>query len=230
MQPADVALRDKFKLKVEPPKVDFQSGGEGAEVFFQVKGLEQLAATLRSMPKIARRTAGVEMANIAHEVIADARDNYVPYKSGALHDSGDADEYSESMDSEITQIAMWFGGPLSATQGHGGEAAVTFEGERFTATGKGVSTDKKKIVDAAEYAFQQHEYMHKSYTKLGTGPKYLELPLMKIIDTIGPRIANAVGLSWGGGDASPAFFSGGKEEKLNSIGASATVKVVEGLL
>ena len=177
------------KLVIIPPKIDFQSGGEGADLFMSVKGLDALAATLRSMPQVAKDAAGFEMADIAHEVIDDADANYVPWETRALLESGNADEYVAGSGAEITQIAMWYGQTIS-------ESAKEAIGRAIIA---GDISGKPR--DPSQYAEIQHEDMSFNHPR-GGGPKYLEIPLNKIVGTIGPRIASKVAEAWGAGGAS----------------------------
>lgn len=182
------------KLVVEPPEPPWQSGGTGSDVLFQISGIEALAATLRSMPKVYRDAAGYEMANIAHEVVDDAKDNYVPFRFGGLKDSGDADEYDPNGSGvDITQIAMWFGGPAAVSVSDVSVHSIASKQHRA------IHSEGLHIVDPSLYALAQHEDLsyHHHPPPDQTGPKYLERPLIKIQDTIVPRIAKAAGIALG---------------------------------
>lgn len=174
------------RMVLAAPKVDYRSGGVDADVSFEVSGLEALAINLRSMPKFARDAAGIEMSDIAHEIIDLARDEFVPKKTWALHDSGDADEYLPDTvnNPEITEIKMWFGAPLS-------EKAKTESGLAIAAG------DIAGVKDPSEYAWIQHEDFNLHHPNGGMA-KYLEIPFDLYKDSVPQRIGEAIAKSWGG--------------------------------
>ena len=185
------------KLVVQPPKVDFDSGGASADVSFACSGLQSLSETLLSLGKVYRDAAGYKMADIAHEIIEDAKDNYVPYETGALHDSGDADEYDPATSPDITEIAMWFGAPGSQIESSPG-ARTTLEVtvKRRMTENEGLTQTK----DPSLYALEQHENMiYKHHPPPDqTGPKYLERPFNARAPRMAEEIAESVGIAFGG--------------------------------
>lgn len=182
------------KLVIKPPTVDIKSGGMGSDVFFEVTGSKSLQETLRQLSGVARDAAGMELAQIGHEVILSAKETYVPERFGRLRDSGDSDEYNPLSGVDITTIAIWFGAPPS---GLGGGAAIS----SAVAAQAGLSEE----ADPSVYALAQHETLYQNYTKAGTGPKYLETPFMLAQPTVGPRIARAVAEAWGMNEHFVAF-------------------------
>lgn len=197
------------KLVIQQPKVDYQSGGEGADLFMSISGIDALVATLRAMPQVAKDAAGFEMADIAHEIIEDAKANYVPWETGELRDSGNADEYTPNSGAEITEIKMWFGQSRSESANAAIQAAIL------------VGDLSGAPRDPSEYAEIQHEDMLFKHPR-GGGPKYLEIPFNKVLNTIVPRIASKIFESWGGGasEVSPRFveYAFGKPEIESSVG------------
>lgn len=158
------------KAQFLAPKIDFVTSGAGAEVM-RLVGAEALAANILMLPMIIRNAANREMSIIAHEIILDAQENYVPVDVGNLRDSGDSDEAVENSTQEITQIGMWFGGEPTVEQ---------------TAHG---------VVDVRKYALEQHEnmeYKHNDPARPQAGAKYLERPFVTKMPDIGPRIARAI--------------------------------------
>lgn len=184
------AILPAKQVTFNKPTVDFVSGSNGAEVL-RVTGAQALRDNILLLPVAAREAAAREMAVIAAEVIEDAKENYVPVDTGDLRDSGDSDDYVPDSTEEVTIVAMWFGGEVTAEElAHG-----------------------KK--DVREYALEQHENME--YRHSVGGPKYLERPFVKIIDTVGPRIANAiaVALNLNSSFVSMALLSG--DEPITSV-------------
>lgn len=169
-----------------PPvaKPPFSSGGSGADVSYSISGSDEIISTLKKVPKWYVDAAGYEMAEIAHEVIQDAKDHYVPFKFGPLKDSGGADEYKPNGSMkvpEITEIRMWFGAPVAAS--------ASLEGKRLSFNEGGLS-----VQDASAYALEQHEnltFKHNPPPDM-TGPKYLERPLLAKFDQIEERLAKAM--------------------------------------
>jgi hypothetical protein len=116
--------------------------------------------------------AGAELSIIAHEIIEDAKENYVPFRTGVLKDSGDSDEYIPNRGIELTQIAMWFGGVV------GPEAL------------------EHGVRSAQEYALVQHEDL--TFHHEFGGPKYLERPYDQAVGKVPDRLAQAVSNALGG--------------------------------
>lgn len=179
-----------LKPKLQAPTVDFVSGSEGAEVYYFMEGMESLIANISVLPKYYRDAAGYEMANIAADIIQDARDNYVPYRDGALRDSGASDEYNPSANVTIAEIGMWFAGgpPLGMGSsgrkvGHGSEAGR-------------VAQEGMHVIDPRDYALEQHE--NPAFVHPVLGPvshpqwKYLETPFNKMVPNVLPRISKAI--------------------------------------
>jgi hypothetical protein len=154
-----------------PPTVDFISGSEGADVYFSVSGIKSLSKNLMELSGASMDAAGNELSVIAHEIIEDAKENYVPFLFGHLKASGDSDEYTPGKGIQLTQIMMWFGGVV------GPEAL------------------EAGIVSAEKYALEQHENLEFKHS-IG-GPKYLERPFDKVRPTILPRVAKVIGESLG---------------------------------
>lgn len=171
--------------RLEKPKVDFVSGGAGSDVEFSYSGLEALEANLLKLGEYAMDAAGYEMANIARDVIADAKgetwdDSMVPILSGALRDSGDHDEYAPGRAQSFIQIAMWFGAPI------------------------GPEAREAGIKDTHVYAIAQHEDL--TFAHEYGGAKYLEIPFEARKPEVAPRIAKAVGRALGGTTALDVAF------------------------
>jgi hypothetical protein len=179
-----------LKPKMQPPTVDFVSGSEGAEVYYFMEGMESLLANLSVIPKYYQDIAGYEMANIAADIIADARDNYVPYQDGALRDSGASDEYNPSAGMTIVEIGMWFaGGPAAGMGSEGRKIGHASASGRAAAAGL-------HVIDPTSYALEQHENPAFIHPVLGpvSDPqyKYLEKPFLKAVPSVLPRIAKAI--------------------------------------
>lgn len=179
--------------KMAPPTADFVSGGEAAGVEVSASGLTSLEANIRSLGSVAMEAAGREMELIMSEVIKDAQDNYVPWDTRDLIDSGDWDQYDQIgrvTNPTIVEIKGWFGSPLTELAAH--QAMVLGR------------TQGLFVHDPNKYALAQHEGIdpasgkpYVNYTH-GGGPKYLELPFTKIVPTIAPRIMLAVNKALGG--------------------------------
>lgn len=202
MQAADVARL--AKIKVVPPTIDWKSGSEGAEVYFQSKGAKSLQETLLQLGSGMMEVAVEEMTKIAAEVILDAKENYVPVDTGNLRDSGNSDEYIPNRGQTVAQIAMWFGGVVTKEEAAHG------------------------VKDVRGYALEQHENLEYHHPAMdyktgfggpvgggppgsGTGgPKYLERPLQvmepKVVPRIASRIAEAMAEA-GGTITNPAFIA-----------------------
>lgn len=157
------------KIVLTPPKVDFVSESEGAEVSFKAIGLEALEENLKKLAPAVQNAAGYEMAKIAAEIIEDAKENYVPVDTGDLKASGDSDSYDETKLFSIIKIAMWFGGEV------GPEAL------------------EHGVKDVRSYALEQHENLL-FHHNVG-GPKYLERPFLIAEPTMLKRIADACGIA-----------------------------------
>lgn len=191
-------------LVIEPPKIDFTSGGKGADVYFEASGLESLAKTIMGMSKQIRDAAGFAMSDILFEVIDDAKANYVPVDTGALKDSGNADEYVPRYDTSIIELACWFGAPVSHKMANlGFEQTVDQEGKIKTVkshkAGVGLQVKRPEL-----YAEDQHENMQYKHP-MGGGPKYLEIPFNARVPKMAERIANACGIVLGGVGKDPYF-------------------------
>jgi hypothetical protein len=177
---------------VQPPiKLDFKSGGADADVSFSFTGMDDLATLLLSAPGAVRQACGYEMADIAHEVIALSKDEYVPRDTMALYDSANADEYDPRTDAGITQIGMWYAAP--------GYASMSSDTNFVTATdkeGKVIGTYRQStghgggmvLKQPEKYALEQHENMEYDHHGIG-GPKYLERPFMLKQPEVFPRLA-----------------------------------------
>lgn len=163
-----------------PPKVDWQSGGEGSDVFYSMSGMEALQANLDALPQACQDAAGVEMQKIAMEIIEEARDTYVPYKFGALRDSAGYDDYKPGEGIKATEIGMWFGAPGSSSTP--GEAIAVHE--------------NLTVKDPSMYAEDQHENLSYEHPIVGpvTAPaaKYLETPFTLKQPDVAERIARAI--------------------------------------
>jgi hypothetical protein len=163
-----------------PPKIDWQSGGEGSEVFYSMSGMEALQANLDTLPIACQDAAGVEMQKIAMEIIEEARDTYVPYKYGALRDSAGYDEYEVGKGIKVTEIGMWFGAPGGGSPA--GEAIAIHE--------------NLTVKDPSLYAEDQHSNTSYNHPIVGpvTAPsaKYLEIPFTLKQPEVAERIARAI--------------------------------------
>lgn len=191
------------KIKLEPPKVDFVSGSEGAEVFYKLEGMASLIANIGELAPFYQDCAGYEMADIAAEIIQRAKDEFVPYRDGPLRDSGMSDEYQPGRGIQITEIAMWFAGP----------GAVLGMGSSGRQVGKStlhaeVAQAGLHVTDPTVYALEQHENLSFVHPVLGpvTSPqaKYLERPYMEMMPNILPRIAGRIAREM---NMNPSFVS-----------------------
>lgn len=184
-------------LKKEVPKVDFQSGGTGSDVFYQMKGMQAMIANITLLPKLYRDAAGYELANILADVIIDSRDNYVPYQNGVLRDSAGSDEYVPSAENFL-EMGCWYAAP-------GGIIGMGSQGRQV---GKSTSAGHARemglhVEDPTLYAVVQHEDPEFKHPVLGPVAtpqwKYLEQPFNKMTPNIMPRITDAIeaaGGSW----------------------------------
>lgn len=211
-----------------PPEVTFQSGSEGADVFFKATGLQALEDNLRALGKVAVDAAGYEMADIMREVIIDSQENYVPVDTGDLHDAANSDDYTPGSGATITKIAAWYaspgdqgGGPGLAgltTKAHSGEdTSIGSRAAAQAATVKGKMARLKSLHEAGGgiheprlYALDQHEnptYKH-GLNYSGSGPgqmEYLKRPFDKKVGSMLQRIGIAVGRAMG--TNAPSAFS-----------------------
>lgn len=173
------------KPKFEAPKVDWQSGGLGVDVFYQMEGMEALQNNIDMLPQFYQDVAGREMTVIASEIIEEAREKYVPYRFGALRDSAGFDEYEPGKGIRVTEIGMWFGAPGSGLDE--GSALAVHEG--------------LSVKDPSVYAEDQHENL--SYAHPVIGPvetpqaKYLEIPVLLKAPDVPQRIASAIDAAGG---------------------------------
>lgn len=181
---------------IEPPTIDFKSGGSDADVMFEASGLESLAKTILGMGKPIRDAAGWEMSNILFEIIDDSGANYVPKDTMALYDSRGADEYNPNLNSNFIELACWYGAPVSTKSQMDFEQAVDPEGNIKTVkshkAGGGFKVKRPEL-----YAQDQHENMQYKHPH-GGGPKYLEIPFNKRVPKMAERIAAACGIVVGG--------------------------------
>jgi hypothetical protein len=133
------------------------------------------------------------MANIAAEIIEDAKENYVPYKYGALYDSGRSDEYDPNKRLDITQIGMWFGGASDIGMGSSSRKVGHAKG---SAEASVAGAQSGHIIDPSVYALEQHENLSFRHPVVGpvSNPqaKYLERPLLKATPTVIPRLKQAI--------------------------------------
>jgi hypothetical protein len=203
----------------KPPPPAWVSGGATADVyydtqgaFYEMRGMDALQQNIALLPEACQDAAGCEMANIAAEVIQDAKDNYVPVKFGNLKDSGRSDEYEPGRGMGITEIGMWFGGPPDVGSGGAGVSTAA-------ATQAGLSA----TADPALYALVQHEFLGYHHT-IG-GAKYLEKPLLAMLPKILPRIARAIAEIQGVTPRSALFALGGGPQR----GASGQFEKGSGL-
>lgn len=178
------------------PEITFQSGSEGADVYFQATGLGALEENLKSLGRVAMDAAGYEMAAIMREIIIDSQENYVPVDSGDLHDTADSDEYQPNRGETITKIAAWYAAP-----GQGAErvAAPTRASRARLAELHEIGGS---IHDPAKYALDQHEnptYVHGlNWSGSGLGqPEYLKRPFDAKVPSMLERIGKAVGIGIG---------------------------------
>lgn len=172
--------------KPAPVKVDWESGGKDADVYASLEGMSALIANIEAMPENAQHAAGYEMADIAEEVIADAKENYVPKLTWRLHDSGGSDEYNPKANMGFAEIRMWFGAPPDGVS----------SGQETIAGSAAIAMGLNLVVDPSEYAYVQHENMEWTHPN-GGGPKYLERPFIAKLPTVVPRLAAAVGRALG---------------------------------
>lgn len=183
------------KVPAPVPEVDFVSGA-GDGVNLTATGLGAFESLLRTMPKNVRDAAGFEMQAIGRDVIAYARENnFIPYDTGALYDSGDSDDYDPNTNATITKIAMWFGGPPRTLSAEAAGVGNTVEHLRALGL-KLVGQDVLQTKDASIYAMEQHENMQYDHHGIG-GPKYLERPFLAFYPAIQGRIAAAAGIAIG---------------------------------
>jgi len=169
-----------------PPTTDFVSGGDGSDVFYTMTGLESLLDTISRLPDFVKDVAGFEAADIAAEVIVKAKE-VVPRDAGNLADSGMSDEYVPGNGISIIELGMWFGAP-GVSVGFGATERTIGKSRRSgAATQMGLHE-----VDPSLYALRMHEELFEHYTTPGTGPKYLEKPLLETAPTIVPRINAAI--------------------------------------
>lgn len=174
-------------------KADYKSGGADADVEFEVRGIDYLEQLLRWYPKATRAVAGLKMADILSEILADSKENYVPRDTMALHDSGAHDEYDPAIDQDITQLAIWYAAP--------GYANVSADTNFVTATdveGKVIGTYRQStghgggmvLKQPERYALEQHENME--YKHPFGSAKYLEIPFNKRAHNVPAEIAAAI--------------------------------------
>jgi len=169
-----------------PPPPAWKSGGETADVyydtrdaFYKMTGMNALQQNLEMLPEYLQDVAGTEMANIAADVIANAKNGFVPWKLGHLSDSGRSDDYEPGQGVGITEIGMWFGGPPDAGGGGAAMSAAVVEQEGLS------------VIDPSKYALVQHEDLSFNHP-MGGGAKYLEKPLLAMLPNILPRLAKAI--------------------------------------
>lgn len=188
-------LRVAAPPKKEAPKVDFQSGGTGADVFYQMSGMQALLANLTTLPKFYRDIAGTEVANILADIIIDSRDNYVPYMNGVLRDSAGSDEYVAASDN-IAELGCWYAAP-------GGIKGMGSQGRQI---GKSTKASYARehglhVEDPTIYAIVQHEDAEFKHPVLGPVAKpqwkYLEQPFNAMTPNIIPRVSAAIELAGG---------------------------------
>jgi hypothetical protein len=190
-------LRVSTPPKKAVPKVDFQSGGTGADVFYQASGFGAMIENIGNLPKLYKDAAGYEVANILADIIQDSRDNYVPYQNGPLRDSAGSDEYVPAAEN-VLEMGCWYASP----GGHIGLGSQTRQVGKKTAH-LAAKEQGLHVEDPSLYAIVQHEDPSFKHPVLGPvatpQDKYLEKPFNKMIPNVMPRVTKAIeeaGGSW----------------------------------
>lgn len=132
-----------------------------------VKGNDKVKKGLTSLLRDLEKKQLQSIKVEAELIMTDSKANYVPVDKGTLRQSGTIGDPVRKGD-EIT-ISMGYGGAAAAyataLHEHPSESSPpTWEGKALT------------------------------FTKPGTGPKYLEQPLMKAVDGMAERLASRIKL------------------------------------
>jgi hypothetical protein len=134
-----------------------------------IDGIDELKAKLTANAPKARQAVKVVLYQFAEEVMAASKETYVPVLTGALMNTG---KVMPPVDS---------GDEVSVTLGYGDESV-----------GYAIYVHENMIgfhSDIATHELQGSSTIH--WTRPGSGPKYLEIPLKSVQDTLPGRIAKA---------------------------------------
>jgi hypothetical protein len=132
-----------------------------------LKGVKELTKKLREVTRDLEKQQMKALKIEGERIMTDSKQNYVPVDKGTLRSSG------------IVSDPVKEGDTISISLGYGGAAAA--------------------------YATALHEYPSDAnpptwngqpltFSKPGTGPKFLELPLMKAVDGMTERLAEHIKL------------------------------------
>jgi hypothetical protein len=130
-----------------------------------IKGFSELEKKCKSMIERLEKENMKGMKIEAEKIMTDSKKNYVPVDKGTLRQTGMVGDPVKS------------GDDITVTLGYGGAAAAY-----ATALHEHPSDSSPPTWEGKELTF----------TKDGTGPKYLERPLMKAVDGLKERIAERV--------------------------------------
>lgn len=130
-----------------------------------VRGVKEVSKKLKDLTRDLEKQQMRSLKIEAERIMTDSKQNYVPVDKGTLRNTG------------IVNDPVKNGDEISISMGYGGQAAP--------------------------YATSLHEYSSPSnpptwngepltFTKPGTGPKFLELPLMKAVDGMLERLASRI--------------------------------------
>jgi hypothetical protein len=122
------------------------------------KGEKQLLRRLREAARNAEKVMMEAVNNVAEKVLKDSKENYVPYESGALHDSGAI--FRRYYWGRLVRVEIGYGGVSRGTNQY---AIAVHENPSEADPPSWRGARSGSII----------------WSKIGTGAKYLERPLME---------------------------------------------------
>jgi hypothetical protein len=154
-------------------------------------GVKALATQFKALPSTLDKTLGERMRNYANGTIMEESLRRCPRKTGALRSTGIV-RRTKTTPNEI-RIRLSYGGRTNPASKHIVSGA--------------------KVKPVVTYAHRLHENTYEHYTEPGTGPKYLEEPIMDHKDGMERVIRSGVR------EAVMTVFSGAfKKPSLSTFG------------
>ena len=119
-------------------------------------GLKALATQFAALPKAMNVQLGKRMRDYAKDPIMEDSLQMCPKDTGALRSTNSVRRTKTNPN--VIQIRLSYGGRTPGSSKHFEQGA--------------------KIKPVVEYAHRLHEHTYKNYSEPGTGPKYLEIPIL----------------------------------------------------
>lgn len=133
-------------------------------------GLKALATQFAALPRTLDKTLGERMRKYANDTIMEESLLMCPKKTGALRSTKSVRRTKTTPD--LIRIRLAYGGKTNPASKHFVSGA--------------------KIKAYVNYAHVLHENTYENYSEPGTGPKYLEQPILNHKDEMGRVIRSGV--------------------------------------